>query len=58
MKRRRLCGPVPALGTPGPRARDAWHSFLGLRDSANSWALLADTRSRREFFHTVGANRG
>ena len=52
---------APALRSevrPGPRAREALNYFLGLRDSANSWALLADTRSRWEFFHIVGGNHG
>jgi hypothetical protein len=42
---------------PGLLARDAC-KFLGLSDSANSWALLADTRTNWEFFHIVGGNRG
>jgi hypothetical protein len=52
---------APALRVevrPGPRAREALNYFLGLRGSANSCALLADTRSAREFFHIVGGNRG
>ena len=51
---------APALRSevrPGPRAREALNYFLGLRDSSNSWALLADTRSPWEFFHIVGGNR-
>ena len=57
---RALCGPGRlALGgeaeATSPRRVNY---FLGLGDSANSCALLVDTWSPREIFHTVGANRG